>query len=172
MYDGAPTGSSFETFNIGQSDSQEYIELGSLVNSCPPVSTIKFDAHEDLLWVANSSGFCTSYFGHTMQRYTSFRVHGTEMVRQIETNESGVLCLTSSSLRHQMRRGIPKFTFRSNNMSDMLCMQQLGQTRLLMGGHQNLLIDLDLQTLTETQLVDLKIIFFLRKRHYNSLTLG
>lgn len=56
-------------------------------------------------------------------------------------------------------------------MSDMLCMQQLGQTRLLMGGHQNLLIDLDLQTLTETQLVDLKIIFFLRN-DIITLTLG
>lgn len=89
-----------------------------------------------------------------MQKYTSFRVNQSEMVLQIETNSQGIFALTSSSLRHQIRRGIPKFTYRSKNLNDALCMHSLSSSRLLIGGHQQHIIDLDLETLTEKQLVD------------------
>jgi PAB-dependent poly(A)-specific ribonuclease subunit 2 len=89
-----------------------------------------------------------------MQKYTSFQVHATEMIRQIETNENGIFALSSTSLRHQIRRGIPKFTYKSKDMNDMLCMFQLSpKNHLLMGG-QNILIDLDLETLSERVLED------------------
>ncbi|KAL7035611.1 hypothetical protein ACKWTF_008468 [Chironomus riparius] len=142
-------------FNIGQ-DEAEYLELGTITSSnisCG-ITTVKFDTNEELVWTGNQSGYVTSYYGNSMQKYTSFRVHQTEIVNQIETTSEGIYALTSSSLRHQIRRGIPKFTHRSKNLTDALCMYSLSPTRLLLAGHQANIIDFDPTTQTEQAIVD------------------
>lgn len=144
----------FEQSSLFNQDQHEYLELGTISNVCG-ITTVKFDTHEELVWVGNQSGYCTSYYGSSMQqKYTSFRVHQNEIVHQIETNSEGIFALTSTSLRHQIRRGIPKHTHRSKNLTDALCMFPISPTRLLIGGHQTSLIDLDLTTMTEQSVVD------------------
>lgn len=45
-----------------------------------------------------------------MQKYTMFRVHSNEEVRSLLTTDSTLLVLTPTTLRCQMRRGLPIFT--------------------------------------------------------------
>ena len=92
-----------------------------------------------------------------MQKYTSFQVHNSEEVRDILTFDEGILALTKSSLRCQMRRGIPIYTHESSNLVEMQCMVQVSSSSILMGGHQCNLINFDYNTGQETQLVSTQI---------------
>lgn len=104
-----------------------------------------------------TGGHVTSYYGVEMQKYTSFQVHSNEPVHQISFLENGILCLTDTSLRYQLRRGIPKQTHCSKNMLSTHCMLNLNPEHLLIGGHQDQLIDFDLVSFTESSTVSLLI---------------
>lgn len=48
---------------------------------------------------------------------------------------------------------VSNHTFRSDNMREMQCLYQVSSTKLLMGGHQDKLLELDLTKMKETVIV-------------------
>ncbi|KAH0951906.1 hypothetical protein HN011_002510 [Eciton burchellii] len=118
------------------------------------VSTTIFDTVEELMWMGNQGGHVTSYYGPGLQKYTSFQVHATQEIRHIHPVDEGILVLSQSQLRYQLRRGIPIFTHTSVSMNDMQCMLQISPTNLLMGGHQNKIINFNLTRGKEVGLID------------------
>ncbi|XP_063236663.1 PAN2-PAN3 deadenylation complex catalytic subunit PAN2 [Bacillus rossius redtenbacheri] len=118
------------------------------------VCALAFDRHEELLWMGNQGGHVTSYYGPGLQKYTSFQVHPSQEVRHLHTFDDGVLALTRTSLRCQMRRGIPVFTHSSENMVDMQCLLQISPDTLLLGGHQDKIIVYNLAQGQETSWLD------------------
>ena len=58
------------------------------------VNTVCFDTHEELVWTGTKTGHVTSYYGTQLQKYTSFKVHPTEDIRNILTFDHSLYILT------------------------------------------------------------------------------
>ena len=120
------------------------------------ITALAFDAQEELIWMGNQAGHVTSYYGRQLEKYTSFQVTKGEGVRSILTTDRGILALTPTKLRCQIRRGIPVYTHSSANMLEMQCMLRYPQrpTQVLMGGIQDKMISFDLEKRKESQILD------------------
>ncbi|XP_054716046.1 PAN2-PAN3 deadenylation complex catalytic subunit PAN2-like [Uloborus diversus] len=140
----------------GMALGQEYSLLQSILvdgGTHFGVSTVSFDNFEELLWMGNQGGHLTSYSTAELQKYTSFQVHVSNEVRAIVPHDAGILSLTTNSLRMSARRGLPMFSHCSEQVQNMQCMVLTPTGTLLMGGHHKNLIELDLNTVEEINVV-------------------
>ncbi|KAK2184757.1 hypothetical protein NP493_254g03006 [Ridgeia piscesae] len=117
------------------------------------VSAVAFDGQEELLWMGNQGGHVTSYHSLDLHKYTSFQMHETNEVRQMLTIDQNIFSLTSDSLRCWSKFGRPQFTYMSSATQDMQCMLVTGPGSILMGGHQPLVVELDIESHTEIRQV-------------------
>ncbi|MEE6512994.1 hypothetical protein FKM82_020413 [Ascaphus truei] len=129
-----------------------YSELHTTVSEVGvPVSAVHFDLHEEMLWVGNHGGHTTSFFSPALERYSSFQVHATNDIRQIQSLENGVLFLTKTNLKYLTRGGLIIFDYLMDENVDMHSLLLTDNSTLLMGGMQNHVIQMDLNTVQETQ---------------------
>ncbi|TSP79459.1 PAN2-PAN3 deadenylation complex catalytic subunit PAN2 [Bagarius yarrelli] len=129
-----------------------YSELHSVVSEVGvPVTATHFDLHEELLWIGNHRGHVSSFFGPTMGRYSSFQVHLADDVRHIQSMDTGVLFLTKSNLKCVTRGGLIMFDYAMEEGADMHSLLLTDNNTLLLGGLQNFVTELDLNTVQETQ---------------------
>ncbi|XP_006035284.1 PAN2-PAN3 deadenylation complex catalytic subunit PAN2 isoform X1 [Alligator sinensis] len=129
-----------------------YSELHTAVSEVGvPVSVAHFDLHEEMLWVGNHGGHATSFFGPTLERYSSFQVHGSDDVRHIQSLENGILFLTKTNLKYMSRGGLIIFDYLMDESEDMHSLLLTDPSTLLVGGLQNHVIEIDLNTVQETQ---------------------
>ncbi|XP_063065324.1 PAN2-PAN3 deadenylation complex catalytic subunit PAN2 [Engraulis encrasicolus] len=132
-----------------------------------PVTATHFDVQEELLWMGNHRGHASSFFGPTMDRYSSFQVHLTDDVRHIQTMETGVLFLTKNNLKCHTRGGLVMFDYPMEEGADMHSLLLTEDNTLLMGGLQNYVMELDLGTVQETQKFDMEVPGVAIMRHSN-----
>ncbi|KAK4807298.1 hypothetical protein QYF61_006359 [Mycteria americana] len=129
-----------------------YSELHTAVSEVGvPVSVSHFDLHEEMLWVGNHGGHATSFFGPTLERYSSFQVNSSDDIRQIQSLENGVLFLTKTNLKYMSRGGLIIFDYLMDESEDMHSLLLTDSSTLLVGGLQNHVIEIDLNTVQETQ---------------------
>ncbi|XP_072179674.1 PAN2-PAN3 deadenylation complex catalytic subunit PAN2-like [Diadema setosum] len=113
-------------------------------------SAVTLDTQEELMWVGNQGGHVVSYYGPQLQKYTSFQVHPTNEIRELCTFPGGVLSLYSNGLRCNARQGLRVFECKSPDFQNMQSMLVLSDTRLLLGGHQDRLVEVDLASGAQT----------------------
>uniref|UniRef100_A0A8D3DGL2 Poly(A) specific ribonuclease subunit PAN2 n=1 Tax=Scophthalmus maximus TaxID=52904 RepID=A0A8D3DGL2_SCOMX len=116
-----------------------------------PVTATHFDLQEEMLWMGNHRGHATSFFGPTMGRHSSFQVHATDDIRHIHSLETGVLFLSKCNLRCYTRGGIVMFDYPMEEGADMHSLLMTDNNMSLMGGLQNYVVEVDLNTVQETQ---------------------
>ncbi|XP_018416297.1 PREDICTED: PAB-dependent poly(A)-specific ribonuclease subunit PAN2 isoform X1 [Nanorana parkeri] len=129
-----------------------YSELHTAVSEVGvPVSAVHFDVHEEMLWVGNHGGHATSFYSPALERYSSFQVHATNDIRQIQSLENGVVFLTKNNLKYMMRGGLIIFDYLMDENVDNHSLLFTDSSTLLMAGMQNHVIQMDLNTVQETQ---------------------
>ncbi|CAH2224335.1 PAN2-PAN3 deadenylation complex catalytic subunit PAN2 isoform X1 [Pelobates cultripes] len=128
-----------------------YSELHTAVSEVGiPLSAVNFDLHEELLWVGNHGGHATSFFSPTLERFSSFQIHASNDIRQIQSLQTGVMFLTKNNLRCMTRGGLTMFDYLMDESVDNHSMLLTDSSMLLMGGMQNYVIEMDLSTVQET----------------------
>uniref|UniRef100_A0A8C0ZJC2 PAN2-PAN3 deadenylation complex catalytic subunit PAN2-like n=1 Tax=Cyanistes caeruleus TaxID=156563 RepID=A0A8C0ZJC2_CYACU len=129
-----------------------YSELHTAVSEVGvPVSVSHFDLHEEMLWVGNHGGHATSFFGPTLERYSSFQVNSSDDIRQIQSLENGVLFLTKTNLKYLSRGGLIIFDYLMDESEDMHSLLLTDNNTLLVAGLHNHVLEIDLGTVQETQ---------------------
>uniref|UniRef100_A0A3Q0S8Q1 PAN2-PAN3 deadenylation complex catalytic subunit PAN2 n=1 Tax=Amphilophus citrinellus TaxID=61819 RepID=A0A3Q0S8Q1_AMPCI len=145
-----------------------FSELHSVVSEVGiPVTATHFDLQEEMLWMGNHRGHVTSFFGPTMARYSSFQVHTTDDVRHIQSLETGVLFLSKSNLKCYTRGGLVMFDYPTEEGADMHSLLMTDNNTLLMGGLQNYVVEVDLNTVQETQKFTVEVPGVAIMRHTN-----
>uniref|UniRef100_A0A671U6I5 PAN2-PAN3 deadenylation complex catalytic subunit PAN2 n=1 Tax=Sparus aurata TaxID=8175 RepID=A0A671U6I5_SPAAU len=135
-----------------------FSELHSAVSEVGiPVTATHFDLQEEMLWMGNHRGHVTSFFGPTMGRHSSFQAHATDDVRHIQSLETGVLFLSKCNLKCHTRGGLVMFDFPMDEGADMHSLLMTDNNTLLMGGLQNYAVEVDLNTVQETQKFNVEV---------------
>ncbi|XP_028309280.1 PAN2-PAN3 deadenylation complex catalytic subunit PAN2 [Gouania willdenowi] len=135
-----------------------FSELHTVVSEVGiPVTATHFDLQEEMLWIGNHRGHVSSFFGPTMGRYSSFQVHASDDIRQIHSLETGVLFLSKTNLKCFTRGGLVMFDYPLDEGADMHSLITTENNTMLMGGLQNYVSEVDLNTVQETQKFTLEV---------------
>lgn len=88
-----------------------------------------------------------SFYSHELQKYTSFRGHASEQVKQILFTDKGVLSVSAHSVHYSTRRGITIWHLADTNFTELQCMSFTSKdaTEVLVAGMQSTMFRIDME---------------------------
>ncbi|KAK3113725.1 poly(A)-specific ribonuclease [Teratosphaeriaceae sp. CCFEE 6253] len=110
--------------------------LSSNSPASPFITSLAFDAWQDLLWIGTEMGRVTSFHGPELEKYTSYKGHVNTVSRAAPSNapvkqlllcEKGVISLSGRSIHFSSRRGLAQWHLATPDMHDLRCMSFLGK---------------------------------------------
>jgi PAB-dependent poly(A)-specific ribonuclease subunit 2 len=142
---------------------QEYVLSQNLLienadgnGSYEAISSVVFDNQQELLWVGNRTGTVSSYYGRSLHRYSSFMpFHDADEVRCMMPTEQCIFSLSENCLSCSSRSGQLIFQHRSPSLTNMQSMVMSSSNVVCLGGHQSLLVELDVETRDEIRQVEI-----------------
>ncbi|PON30540.1 PAB-dependent poly(A)-specific ribonuclease subunit PAN2 [Trichoderma gamsii] len=112
------------------------------------VSTMAFDTSQEILWAGNEYGRVTAFVGTELQRFTTYKAHPSTdgPVRQILTNDKGVVTLGPKNVHMATRKGATMWHIYHEDMKDLKCMSftSKGTAEIIVAGLQNTMFVIDL----------------------------
>jgi PAB-dependent poly(A)-specific ribonuclease subunit 2 len=103
-------------------------------------------------------GRVMSFYGRDLQKYTSYKGHTSETVRQIMFNDKGVLSVSAHSIHLSNRRGLTQWHLTNENFKDLRCMSftSKGSDEVLVAGYQQTMfkVDIDKGVILDTLLAE------------------
>ncbi|CAI5444895.1 unnamed protein product [Caenorhabditis angaria] len=122
-----------------------------------PISCLKFDPHEELIWCASSTGKVASFSASNhFNRYSAFVSTRIGAVNALDITEEVVFSLSDDCLRGTSRQGIPISKYTSLSMTKMSAICRLPNTSMyIMGGEQSKLLQFDFSKEKEIRTFDM-----------------
>uniref|UniRef100_A0A8R1HXT5 USP domain-containing protein n=1 Tax=Caenorhabditis japonica TaxID=281687 RepID=A0A8R1HXT5_CAEJA len=112
-----------------------------------PVSCVRFDSHEEILWVGSTTGNVNAYLPTittNCHKYAGFVASKVSAIHALEPTESAIFSLTDACLRANTRQGIPIAKFTSPSMTKLSALCHIpNSTNFILGGRQQKLITYD-----------------------------
>ncbi|KAF2635376.1 hypothetical protein P280DRAFT_411570 [Massarina eburnea CBS 473.64] len=137
-----------------------------------PVATLAFDTSQELLWSGNDYGRVTSFYGPSLERYTSYRGHAaTEgAVKQLLFTDKGIISISKQSVHYSLRRGLAQWHLTSPDFKELRCMNftSKGTREILVAGCQEKMfkVDVDKGVVTDTLVADAQYTIMKRTGQY------
>ena len=96
-----------------------------------------------------------SFYGVELQKYTSYKGHASESVKQILFTDKGVLSVSAHSLHLSSRRGLTIWHLTHEEFNDLQCMSftSKGTHEVVVAGCQDTMFKVDVENGTISQTV-------------------
>ena len=119
------------------------------------VTTIAFDTEQQLLFVGHEDGLLVTYYGASLQKYSSIRAHSSPILEIVPTAKL-VVSVARGSLHAVTRRGVGVWSINTHEVADARCMtiHPRSAHEIIVAGCQHGMTIVNIETGTISQVIE------------------